>query len=107
MDRNPIVSIIINNYSYDRFLAEAIDSALNQTYPHIEVIVVDDGSIDNSPEIIAGYGDRIVTILKENRGQASAFNEGFAVSKGQIICLLDADDIWYPNKVACVVGMRI
>lgn len=71
----PYASIIINNYNYDRFLAEAIDSALNQTYPHIEVIVVDDGSTDNSRKIIADYGDRI---LKANvLFQNSYYEENF------------------------------
>ena len=100
---NPLVSIIINNYNYGRFLQEAIDSTLNQTYPHIEVIVVDDGSTDNSREIIADYGNRIVPVLKENGGQASAFNAGFAASQGDIICFLDSDDIFLPEKVAEVV----
>lgn len=62
----PLVSIIINNYNYGRFLREAIDSALNQTYPHVEVIVVDDGSTDGSQEIITSYGDRVIPVLKEN-----------------------------------------
>jgi len=99
----PLVSIIINNYNYGHFLREAIESALNQTYPNIEVIVVDDGSTDNSREIIAEYEDRIIPVLKENGGQASAFNAGFAVSRGEIICFLDSDDVWLPNKVDRVV----
>ena len=85
MESKPIVSIIINNYNYDRFLAEAIDSALNQTYPHVEIIVVDDGSTDNSRNIIADYGNRIVPVLKSNGGQACSFNEGFKASQGEII----------------------
>jgi glycosyltransferase involved in cell wall biosynthesis len=101
----PLVSIIINNYNYGPFISEAIDSALSQTYPHIEVIVVDDGSTDNSPEIITNYKDKIIPVLKENGGQASAFNAGFAASKGDIICLLDADDIAVPEKVAEVVNV--
>jgi glycosyltransferase involved in cell wall biosynthesis len=103
--KSPLVSILINNYNYDQFLEAAIASALNQTYPHTQVIVVDDGSTDRSPEIIANYGDRILPILKENGGQASALNAGFAASQGEIICLLDADDLFLPNKVAEVVDL--
>jgi glycosyltransferase involved in cell wall biosynthesis len=95
MESNLLVSIIINNYNYDRFLAEAINSALNQTYPYTEVIVVDDGSTDNSRQIIAEYGDRIIPILQPNGKQASAFNNGFAHSKGEIIIFLDSDDYLY------------
>lgn len=98
-DQFPLVSVLINNYNYGRFLGEAIDSVLNQTYPHIEVIVVDDGSSDNSREVIASYGDTIVPVLKENGGQTSAANAGFAASNGDIICFLDSDDTYYPDKV--------
>lgn len=105
MSNMPLVSIIINNYNYGRFLREAIESALNQTYPNIEVIVVDDGSTDNSREIIAEYGDRIIPVLKENGGQASAFNAGFAVSRGEIVCFLDSDDVFMENKVEKVVDV--
>jgi glycosyltransferase involved in cell wall biosynthesis len=88
-----LVSIIVNNYNYDRFLKQAINSALNQTYKETEVIVVDDGSTDNSRDIITQYGDLIIPVLKENGGQASAFNAGFEKSKGQFILFLDSDDI--------------
>lgn len=101
--KEPLVSIIINNYNYEHFLSDAIDSALNQIYPHIEVIVVDDGSTDNSRELINSYGNNIIKIFKENGGQASALNAGFVASKGDIICLLDADDIFLTNKVSEVV----
>lgn len=103
MKANPLVSIAINNYNYAHFLPEAIDSALNQTYPYVEVIVVDDGSTDNSREVIASYGDKITPVLKENGGQASAFNAGFAASRGDIICFLDADDTFLPEKLTQVV----
>lgn len=99
----PLVSVLINNYNYDRYLATAIDSALNQTYSPIEVIVVDDGSTDDSRQVIAAYGDRIIPIFKANGGQASALNAGFAISQGTIVCLLDADDVWMPTKVEQVV----
>ncbi len=93
MSKNLKASIIINNYNYGRFLSEAIESALNQTYPNTEVIVVDDGSTDNSREIIAAYNDQIIPVLKENGGQASAFNSGLHASRGEIIFFLDADDM--------------
>lgn len=95
----PLVSLIINNYNYGRFMGDAIESALAQGYPDKEVIVVDDGSTDNSRDVIASYGSRIKAVLKENGGQASAFNAGFRESKGELVCFLDSDDCWYKNKV--------
>jgi glycosyltransferase involved in cell wall biosynthesis len=88
---------------HSSFLKEAIDSALNQTYCPSEVIVVDDGSTDNSREIIARYVNKIILMLKKKGGQASAFNVGFAASRGDIICFLDSDDAFLPEKVAEVV----
>jgi glycosyltransferase involved in cell wall biosynthesis len=102
---NALVSIIINNYNYAGFLKEAIDSALNQTYPWIEAIVVDDGSTDHSQAIIRSYGNRIIPILKTNGGQASAINAGFAASSGDIIIILDADDYLLPQTVTRVVSV--
>jgi glycosyltransferase involved in cell wall biosynthesis len=99
----PFVSILINNYNYERFVGEAIASALNQTYGRIEVIVVDDGSSDNSRSVIESCGKDVLTVFKPNEGQSSTFNAGFARSSGDIICFLDADDLFLPNKVAEVV----
>src|SRR5271166_6653726 len=98
-----LVTILINNFNYGRFLRQAIDSALNQTYHNVEVIVVDDGSTDESRTIIGSYGNRIISVLKKNGGQASAFNAGIAASQGEIICMLDADDFFYPDKVERVI----
>lgn len=103
MKKQRLVSIIINNYNYDRFLSEAINSALSQSYEQIEVIVVDDGSTDNSRHIIAEYGDRIIPILQANGKQAAAFNSGFARSQGEIIIFLDSDDYLFPQAVAEIV----
>ncbi|MEM8777527.1 MAG: glycosyltransferase [Cyanobacteria bacterium P01_G01_bin.49] len=103
MNSNPLVSIIINNYNYEVFLSQAIDSALNQTYNNLEVIVVDDGSTDNSSQIIESYGNQITPVMKENGGQASAFNIGFEKSQGEIICFLDSDDTFLPSKAQNVV----
>jgi glycosyltransferase involved in cell wall biosynthesis len=84
-------SIVISNYNYGKFLRASIDSALEQTAP-AEVIVVDDGSSDESRQIIRSYGDRVIPVLKTNGGQASALNAGFATSRGSTILFLDADD---------------
>lgn len=99
----PLVSILINNYNYANFLPAAISSCLEQTYPLLEIIVVDDGSQDCSRQVIEEYGQQIIPIFKVNGGQASAFNQGFAASSGEIICFLDADDLFSPNKVEKVV----
>jgi glycosyltransferase involved in cell wall biosynthesis len=103
--RAPLVSILINNYNYGRFLSEAIHSALEQSYANREIIVVDDGSTDNSLAVAQSFGERVHLIAKENGGQASAFNAGFAASRGDIICLLDADDVFLPGKVARIVAL--
>ena len=99
----PRVSIVITSYNYGCYVGQAIDSALEQSYPHTEVIVVDDGSSDHSPEVISAYGRRIIAVLKENGGQGSAFNAGFARSQGQIVLFLDSDDALLPTTVARVV----
>ena len=97
------VSIIINNYNYERFLAKAIDSALAQTYPHVEIIVVDDGSTDSSRKIIHGYCNLIISILQANGKQGAAFNNGFKHSTGDIIIFLDADDYLHPQAAQHIV----
>lgn len=103
MHPQSLVSIIINNYNYGRFLKEAINSAINQSYANVEVIVVDDGSTDGSIEIINEYVACIIPVLKENGGQASALNAGFKISNGEIIIFLDSDDILLPTAAGKVV----
>jgi glycosyltransferase involved in cell wall biosynthesis len=98
-----LVTILVNNYNYASFLRRAIDSALSQNYSDVQVVVVDDGSNDGSREIIAGYGKKITPILKANGGQSSAFNAGFEACQGELICFLDADDEFLPEKVQRVV----
>lgn len=101
----PLVSVIINNYNYARFLGDAIDSALEQTYAPVEVIVVDDGSTDESRAVIERYGKGLVhPLFQMNAGQASAFNAGFATSCGEIIIFLDADDVLLPRAVERAVA---
>lgn len=104
---NPLVSVIITNYNYEAYIEEAIVSVMNQTYPNFELIIVDDGSIDHSAEIIKKYEflypDKVRAIFKENGGQGSSFNVGFENAKGEIIALLDADDYWYRRKLETIV----
>ena len=101
---NPFVSVIMCNYNYGDFLAEAMESVLSQTYRDFELIVVDDGSTDHSREVISTYGDaRIQTIFKENGGQASAFNAGMKYAKGVLVAFLDSDDRWKNDKIEKVV----
>lgn len=101
----PLVSIIIDNFNYGRFLPKAIESALAQRYPRVEVIVVDDGSTDDSREIIASHANHIQAVLKANGGQASALNAGFQVSRGDIVLFLDSDDILFPDAVDNIVPL--
>jgi glycosyltransferase involved in cell wall biosynthesis len=105
MRNSPLVSIIISNYNYGRFLKPCIESVLDQAYPHLEVIVVDDGSTDNSREIIASFGNRLVQVLKENGGQASALNVGFSISHGKIVIFLDSDDLLLPETAQQVAAV--
>jgi glycosyltransferase involved in cell wall biosynthesis len=99
-----LASVVVNNHNYGRFLRAAIDSALAQTHPQVEVIAVDDGSTDGSRDVIASYGDQITPVYKENGGQASAINAGFARSHGEIVLFLDSDDILESDIVAHVVA---
>jgi glycosyltransferase involved in cell wall biosynthesis len=103
-EARPLVSIVVISFNYERYLATAIDSALSQTYPEIEVIAVDDGSTDRSREIIDGYGVRVRPVFKENGGEVSASNAGFAASRGDIVLFLDSDDFLRPGAVERIVA---
>lgn len=100
----PLVSIVINNYNYEQFLSETVDSVLNQSYEKIEVIVVDDGSTDSSYKVISAYGDRIRSIFQKNGKQAAALNTGFEASSGDIVLFLDADDYLLPSAIEKIVS---
>jgi hypothetical protein len=99
-----VISIIINNYNYGRFLGECVESVLGQTVPAHEVIVVDDGSTDDSREILHPYRHRLSILIQENAGQAAALNRGFAAARGEWILFLDADDYLFPEALATLDG---
>jgi len=101
----PLVSIVVNNFNYGHFIGEAIESALAQTHPRCEVVVVDDGSTDDSRSVIERFGSRVVPLLQANGGQGAAMNAGFALSRGEIVMFLDSDDVLEPNAVARVVEL--
>jgi hypothetical protein len=102
----PLVSVLIGNYNYARYIGEAIDSVLAQTYQNFEICICDDGSKDNSVEVIRRYAaldPRIKLIAQENRGHGAALNSAWSLAVGAVITLLDADDIFSPDKLQVIV----
>jgi len=94
------VSLVIATFNHARFVGEALDSALAQTLRAVEVVVVDDGSTDDTPAVLARYDGRILVIRQPNRGLAAARNAGLAASRGTYVTFLDADDVLMPTKLA-------
>ena len=106
LGEKPLVSVMIVNYNYERFLPEAIESVLRQTYQNFEIVICDDGSKDNSRDIISRYAaqdPRIKYIFQENGGVGVALNSTYRASSGEIISMLDADDVFLPEKLERVV----
>ena len=101
----PAVTVLIDTYNHERFIEDAIVSVLDQDFPaaQMEILVVDDGSSDLTPEIVRKFAPRVRYLRKENGGQASAFNFGIPQAQGEIVALLDGDDWWARNKVHLVV----
>lgn len=97
------LSVVIANYNYEKFVAEAIESALGLDWPDVDVVVVDDGSTDGSLDIIRSYGDQIRILATENAGQRVAVNRGFDMSTGDVVIFLDADDV-LPANMPKLIG---
>jgi glycosyltransferase involved in cell wall biosynthesis len=100
MTAKATVSVVIPVFNEERYVAAAISSVLDQTRPPDEVIVVDDGSADATPAVLASFGSRITVISQPNGGGADATNRGVAAASGDVLCFLDADDLWQPPKLA-------
>lgn len=110
--RSPLVSVVVGFLNEERFLTETIESVLHQTYPHWELLLVDDGSTDQSTATAKRYaaesGGRIIYCEHEghrNRGVTASRNYGVQLAKGELVCTLDADDVWLPNKLADQVAL--
>ena len=101
----PKVSVIIPTYNRAEFLRNAIDSVLAQTYHDFELLVVDDGSTDQTRELVAGYGDQLIALFQANRGVSSARNLGIRAATGELVAFLDSDDAWLPEKLAWQVAI--
>src|ERR1700731_3606272 len=103
----PAVTVLIDTYNHERFIEEAIVSVLEQDFPAcaMEILVVDDGSADRTPEIVRKFAPRVRYLRKENGGQASAFNFGIPQAQGEIVAFLDGDDWWAGGKLSAVVGV--
>jgi glycosyltransferase involved in cell wall biosynthesis len=100
----PLVSVIIPTYNRGWIVSEAIDSVLSQDFSDYELIVVDDGSTDRTPEILAAYEDRLTVIRRANGGVSAARNRGIAAAAGHLIAFLDSDDLWLPQKLTVQVN---
>ena len=99
----PYVSIVIPVYNHARYLPEAVNSVLNQDYPNVELIVLDDGSSDETPDVLRRYGDRFFWESHRNMGQANTLNKGWRRAKGEILAYLSADDFLLPTAVSASV----
>lgn len=111
MDQNPLVSVIIPAYNAASYIKETIDSVLAQTYSPVEIVVVDDGSTDDTGKVADRYArqssDCVKVIHQPNTGISGARNAGFAVASGKLVCFLDADDIFLPEKIARQVAFML
>jgi hypothetical protein len=102
--KRPYLTVLITAYNYGQFIEEAVDSVLAQDYPmeKVQILVIDDGSTDDTSERMKKYGSRVEYLYKPNGGQASALNYGFARAHGEIVTLLDADDLYVPSKLKTI-----
>ena len=103
----PLISIITPSFNQARFLRRTIDSVLAQDYPHVECIVIDGGSTDDSIAVLRSYGDRIRWIAEPDRGQSDAINKGFARCHGAIRAYLNSDDVLWPGALRTVQGEEL
>ena len=95
----PLVSVVVPNYNYSVYLPDCLNSILNQSYQNIEIILVDDGSSDNSVAIGKSFGERVTVVIQEHQGVNAARNLGIKVARGAYLAFCDSDDVWLPEKI--------
>jgi glycosyltransferase involved in cell wall biosynthesis len=103
--KKPLVSIVIPAYNCSQFINETLDSVYRQTYRNIEIIIIDDGSTDNTKAVLSPHIGNIKYFYQKNKGTATARNTGILKARGELIALLDNDDIWHPEKIELQVGV--
>jgi glycosyltransferase involved in cell wall biosynthesis len=96
----PLISCIVPAFNGERYLGEALDSILSQTYRPLELLVVNDGSTDRTAALVTEYGDRVRSLFQPNAGQAAARNLGLSEARGEFVAFLDQDDLWHPEKLS-------
>lgn len=95
----PLISVVITCFNRQAYIREAIDSALRQSYENYEIVIIDDGSTDDSAKISKSYGDRVQYFHQDNQGASASKNIGVELARGEFISFLDSDDLWVPNKL--------
>jgi glycosyltransferase involved in cell wall biosynthesis len=101
----PLVSVVIPTYNQAQYLGQSIQSALDQTYLSREIIVVDDGSTDETPSVVESFGSQVSYIRQENQGLAGARNTGIRIAQGEFVALLDSDDMWLPTFLSSLISL--
>src|SRR5881628_3332235 len=96
----PIVSVIITTYNQGRYISETIHSAIEQDFDDREIIVVDDGSTDDTPTLVVAFGQRVLYLRQRNQGVAGSRNAGILQARGEFLAFLDGDDLWEPHKLS-------
>jgi glycosyltransferase involved in cell wall biosynthesis len=97
---SPRVSVVITTFNQAAYIGDTIRSALQQSFTDLEIVVVDDGSVDDTPEVVAQFGRDVRYIRQENRGVAGARNRAVEATRGELVAFLDSDDLWEPGKLA-------
>ena len=105
MNSIPLLSVIIPVFNAARYLRQAVESVLDQQHPNIEVLIVDDGSTDNSLKVAASFGHPIISVQQDNMGAGAARNHGLRLCTGEMIAFLDADDVWLQGKIQAQLAM--